>query len=87
MLQEGLLVKLVGMEYDYTLPHSNHTIYNNSVGKIIKYNKVTNLHSGFVTEICMVDLIVPVLSVQGNPIKWVCCDGRNLEELVRVPIT
>jgi hypothetical protein len=86
MLQEGSLVKLVGMEYDYTSPYSNHKIYNGSVGTVIHYNKVTNINYGYVTEICMVDLIVPVLSLQGNPIRWVVCDGRNLVEIERVPI-
>lgn len=86
MIEKGSLVKLVDMEYVW-LGNHNKRWMNGLVGTVVKYTKVTNVNDGHVSEICSVDLLVPFLSVKGNPVKWVCgIYVENLEEIKREPI-
>lgn len=87
MLEKGLVVKFVGMSHDYSSNGRNKSWMNGSAGTLIRYDKVTNINYGTTTEICMVKLFAPVLSLKGAPIHWMCADGRNLEEVKRVPVT
>lgn len=87
MIERGSLVKLVKMEYEYNTGFYNPW-KNGLVGVVTKYTRVVNVNNNRVTILCNLKLLVPYLSAKNNPINFmVAVDERNLEEVVRQPIT
>lgn len=86
MIEEGSLVKLVGMEHDFST-NSCKPWLNGLVGNVIKYRKSVNVHDGHITESCNIVLLVPISDSKNNQISWLfAINVKNLEEIERVPI-
>jgi hypothetical protein len=85
MIEVGSLVKIVNMGYDCT--KTDKSWQNGAVGTVTNYTKTVNIHNGEVFEMCSIKLLVPFLSVKGNPITHLTAIYiRNLEEIKREPI-
>lgn len=84
-MEKGSLVKLVGMDYEYSTGFDKSWM-EGAVGTIVRYDEVTNVNYGNKSVLCIVNLLVPFLSVTGEKIEWVTVNGRNLKEIHREAI-
>lgn len=87
MIERGSLVQMVNMDYEYGTGFNKDWL-EGAVGVVTDYHKVTNINYGYVSEICCIKFITPVVSLKGNLLThYSGIRVENLREIIRVPIT
>ena len=85
MIEKGSIVKLIEMWDEYPFGWDKSWL-EGAVGIITDYKKITNINDGHINELCTLDFITPVVSINNNPIKSYCIHTQNLQEIIREPI-
>lgn len=86
MIQKGSLVQMVDMDYEYGTGFDKYWL-EGAVGVVTDYQKITNINDGYISELCCIKFITPVVSLGGFPITgYSGIHVQNLVEIERVPI-